>query len=105
MALRVVLTVEIKPGEEQEFEREFEEVARKVEGSPGMLGQVLCRDVNAPSRYLIMSDWSSREEFRQFEVSPEQDDATAPVRRHRTSVQMHLYDVVLGGESRGAVGA
>ncbi len=95
MAVRVVLTVDIKPGEEGEFEREFRDVAEQVRGSPGLLGQVLCRDPNAPSRYLIMSDWLNREEFRKFEVSPEQDDATAPVRPHRTSVQMQVYDVIL----------
>ena len=92
--LRVMLTVEIKSGEEQEFEREFQDVARRLQGSPGLLGQVLCHDPGSPSRYLIMSDWASRDEFRRFEVSPEQDEATAPVRKYRTSVQMHMYDVV-----------
>lgn len=94
MAVRVVLSVQIKAGEEEDFQREFGQVARQVRGAPGMLGQTLCRDRNDPSHFLIVSDWSDPESFRRFEVSPEQDDATAPVRRHRTSAQMHVYDVV-----------
>lgn len=66
-----------------------------------MLGQALCRDVDTPSRYLIVSDWASREAFRKFEISPEQDDATAPVRKHRAAVEMHVYDVVNGTEGPG----
>jgi len=85
MAGRVVLAVDIKPGEEQSFEQEFEDVARRVRETPGMRRQVLCRDRAAPSRYLIMSDWSSVEDFHLFEVSPEQDEATAPVRAHRST--------------------
>jgi heme-degrading monooxygenase HmoA len=99
MALHVVLSVDIKSGEEEIFEREFEDVARKLKDSPGLLGQMLCRALDSPSRYLIISNWASREEFRRFEVSPEQDEATAPVRRHRSSVQMHLYEVVYGDTS------
>lgn len=98
MAVRVILTVDIKRGEEAEFEREFQDVARRVRGAAGMLGQTLCRDTNAASRYIVVSDWSNREQFRQFETSPEQDEATAPVRKHRSSVQMHVYDVVFDGE-------
>lgn len=105
MTVRVVLTVGIKAGEEQEFEREFRDVAKSVAGAPGLLGQVLCRDAGDPTRYLIISDWSGREEFRRFEVSPEQDEATAPVRKHRTSVEMRVYDVVHREESLAERGA
>jgi heme-degrading monooxygenase HmoA len=94
MSARVVLVVDIKEGEEQEFEQEFQEVAQRLRGAPGMLGQVLCRDIDHPSRYTITSYWASLEEFRAFETSPEQDEATAPVRKHRTSARMHVYDVV-----------
>jgi heme-degrading monooxygenase HmoA len=50
---------------------------------------------------LIVSDWSDREAFRRFEVSPEQDETTTPVRRHRTSAEMHVYDIVLGEPAAG----
>jgi heme-degrading monooxygenase HmoA len=97
----VALSVEIKAGEEDDFEREFREVARAVSGADGLMGQTLCRDAARPEHYLIVSDWSDRETFRRFEVSPEQDEATAPVRRHRKSVQMNVYDVVLGEPAPG----
>lgn len=99
MTVRVVLTVDIRPGEEQAFESEFEEVAGRVAAMPDVMRQVLCRDPGNPSRYLIMSDWPSWEAFRRFEVSPEQDEATAPVRAHRSAVQMAVYDVVLWSEN------
>jgi heme-degrading monooxygenase HmoA len=101
MPIRVVLTVDIKPGEEGEFEREFGGVASSLKDARGLLGQVLCRDADNVSRYHIMSDWSSREEFREFEVSPEQDEATAPVRKHRSSVRMAIYEVVFRQDGSG----
>jgi heme-degrading monooxygenase HmoA len=105
LPIRVVLTVDIRAGEEEAFEREFQDVARKLAGAPGMVSQMLCRSKAEGARYAISSDWTTREAFHTFETSPEQDEATGPVRRHRTSVQMEVFDIVLdaGSSMQGRV--
>jgi heme-degrading monooxygenase HmoA len=93
--VRVLLTVDIRTGEEQQFEQEFAQIAEIVRGEPGNVRQALCHDPEAPSRYVIMSDWESRDAFHAFERGERQDLVTAPVRRHRVAVSMTVLDLLL----------
>ncbi len=66
---RVELTMDIQPGNEQEFERVWLEVGQTVAAHPDNISQWLSASSEAPGRYLIVSDWPDEETFRRFEQS------------------------------------
>ena len=93
--VRATLTMKVKAGREDEFERAWREIAEHVRVAPGNLRQALLRDPNDASTFVVTSDWESREAFGSFERSPEQDDLTAPLRELRESGQMVIHDLVV----------
>jgi heme-degrading monooxygenase HmoA len=100
--VRATLTMKVKEGRGDEFERAWREIAEEVRQAPGNIRQALCRDPADPDRFVVTSDWSSREAFSEFERSPEQDDLTAPLRELRASADMSVHDLVVhieGGSS------
>jgi len=92
--IRALLSIKIKPGREEEFERVWLGVAERVRAEPGNLRQTLLRDPADPCGYIIMSDWESREAFTRFERSPAQDALTAPIRELRASASMTVQEIV-----------
>ncbi|MDQ1041650.1 heme-degrading monooxygenase HmoA [Streptomyces sp. V3I8] len=67
MTFRVMLRMEIRPGTEDAFEREWHEGTAAVTGHPANLGQWLARSTAAPCAYYIVSDWVDESGFRAFE--------------------------------------
>jgi heme oxygenase (mycobilin-producing) len=92
--IRATLYMQVKEGREAEFERAWQNVAQQARRIPGNLRQTLLRDPDSPSAFLITTEWESREAYKSFEVSPEQDDLTAPLRALRESARQVVYDVV-----------
>jgi heme-degrading monooxygenase HmoA len=92
--VRTTLYMKIKPGREAEFERAWAVVAEQVRHVVGNLRQALLRDPQDPSSFVLTSDWESRELFRRFERSPEQDALTAPLRDLRESARMTVHDLL-----------
>jgi heme-degrading monooxygenase HmoA len=93
--VRATLTMKVKPGREEDFERAWRAIAEHVRTAPGNVRQTLLRDPNDPRMFVVESDWESREAFGSFERSPEQDDLTAPLRDLRESGQMVIHDLVV----------
>jgi len=98
--VRATLYMKVKAGREQEFERVWQTIAKRVYLEPGNLRQSLLRDTTGASSFVITSDWENREAFAQFERSPGQDALTAPLRELRESTRMVGYDVVADVEAR-----
>ena len=94
MMIRATLSMKVKAGREDEFQRAWTAIAAQVRQVPGNLRQALLRDPAKPSEFLLTSDWSSRDDFTRFERSPEQDDLTAPLRELRESAMMSVYDLL-----------
>jgi heme-degrading monooxygenase HmoA len=63
------------------------------------------RDPEDPTTFVITTEWESGDAYRRFEVSPEQDELTAPLRELRESARQVVYDVVADVESNGAAPA
>ena len=99
--VRATLTITLKPGNEQEFERAWREIAEQVRRNPANMRQTLLRDPDDSRTFIVSSDWVSREAFSQFERSPEQDDLTAPLRELRESGRMTVQEIVVDIEGGG----
>jgi heme-degrading monooxygenase HmoA len=96
--VRAVLTCTVRPEDTAAFEQAWASAAAWIQHRPGCLRQTLCRSGGTASEpaptYVIASDWADAATFHAFEKSPEQDDATAPIRRLRQSARMELTTIV-----------
>ncbi|MCM3922294.1 antibiotic biosynthesis monooxygenase [Frankia sp. AiPs1] len=66
---RIMLTMQIHPGREAEFEQTWLRIGDAVTSHPANLGQWLIRSEDEPSTYFITSDWVDEAQFREFETS------------------------------------
>ena len=62
---RVMLTMQIKPGCDEDFERVWLEIGDAVTSHPANLGQSLSK--GSDGVYYITSDWVGEPQFREFE--------------------------------------
>lgn len=62
------------------LERAFAERSHAVDRHAGFLGLELLREVGQPGRYLLVTRWSSREDFRRYMKSD--DFRAAHARQH-----------------------
>ena len=92
--VRATLYMKVKDGHGSDFEREWLAIADEVRKVPGNIRQALARDPEDPDSFVVTSDWRTREEFGEFERSPEQDDLTAPIRDLRESARMTVQDLI-----------
>jgi heme-degrading monooxygenase HmoA len=86
--------MKVKEGREQDFERAWNEIAERARLVPGNVRQTLMRDPADESAYVITTEWESADAYRSFEVSPEQDELTRPLRELRESAKQAVYDIV-----------
>jgi heme-degrading monooxygenase HmoA len=92
--VRATLEMQVKGGRGPEFEAAWRKIAEEVRAAPGNIRQTLLRDLDDPDRFVIASDWESREAFGEFERSPEQDDLTSPLRDLRESGRMTVHEIL-----------
>lgn len=100
--IRATLYLKVKDGREDDFELAWHEIAERARLVPGNLRQTLMRDPDDASAYVITTEWESADAYRSFEVSPEQDELTRPLRELRESARQAVYDIVADVESDGA---
>jgi len=70
LPFRVMLTMRVHPGLEEEFERTWLRIGDGITGNPANLGQWLVRSADEPSTYYIVSDWVNERLFREWEKTP-----------------------------------
>jgi heme-degrading monooxygenase HmoA len=92
--VRTSLYMKVKAGRGEDFEQAWRKIAEEVKKAPGNVRQALTRDPDDADSFVVTSDWESREAFRKFETSPEQDDLTAPLRDLRESARMTVHELV-----------
>lgn len=66
-----VAVLNVRPGQEAEFENAMREACPLICATPGFLGITLCRCLETPNRYLLQVNWRTVEDhtlgFRQSE--------------------------------------
>lgn len=72
--LRVLLTLEVEPGREGEFEALWAEHAEFVAALPDNFGQSLLRRADSGTGYVVLTDWADEPAFRRFEKSARQQE-------------------------------
>lgn len=95
-AFRVFLTVGVKPGMEDEFERAWQEGSDAVTAHPANLAHELARSEQERSVYFVISDWKDRESFLAFESSPDHVRHREKLHPFRESGSLALMRVVGG---------
>jgi heme-degrading monooxygenase HmoA len=94
MPIRVMVFAKIKNGEEAAFEAAFQEVTKKVKGTPGHIRDELLRDTREPSSYILLSEWESRQAFLDWEDAPIHMQTTTPMRPYWAGhVERKIYDI------------
>ncbi|MFI6496463.1 antibiotic biosynthesis monooxygenase family protein [Nonomuraea typhae] len=95
---RVILTMNIRSGMQEEFERVWRSVGAAVTDHPANLGHWLMRSTGDEGVYYICSDWVDERRFREFEESWEHGEHRAllhPYRESATITTMHVVGSLL----------
>ncbi|GJQ27420.1 MAG: hypothetical protein HBSAPP02_24520 [Phycisphaerae bacterium] len=60
------MNYKVIPGKEGVFETAFRNVIKAMSGIAGHTATRMCRDIDDPQSYVILSDWSDRAAFEGF---------------------------------------
>jgi heme-degrading monooxygenase HmoA len=67
--------LDVKPGQEPEFEAAFDRAKPLIASMPGFLSLVIQRGLERPSRYLLLVEWARLEDHTEgFRSSPEYEE-------------------------------
>lgn len=59
----------VLPGKEETFENAFRKVVHAMQSIEGHSESRMCRDIDDPHHYVILSDWNDQEAFESFIAS------------------------------------
>jgi heme-degrading monooxygenase HmoA len=59
----------VREGKQEVFENAFRKVIHAMRDMPGHAGTRMCRDIDNPRCYVILSEWSDRKTFDDFIAS------------------------------------
>lgn len=97
MPTRMLLFATIHEDKEHEFEAAFAEVRRHVATVGGHINDQLLRQRDQPGRYLLISDWESRDACVGWLESDAHQEMTAPMHPYFAGrSDLRFYDVKLG---------
>lgn len=96
MSVQVMVFGKLKHSEDRDkFEALISLVSQDIEGTTGYIKDELLRDVNDPDAYIMMSEWSSLEEFLKWEQSPIHKQNTGPLRAYWSAETVFkIYNIV-----------
>lgn len=92
--VRAVLSMVIREGCAQEFERLWREHAEQASKFPGCLGQALTCNPLHPESYIITGDWESADALHAFEGSMERRSLSQSVEPLRESSGKTVLTIV-----------
>lgn len=93
---RVMLTMEVVPGKEAEFERAWQDGAGVITGQQANLGHWLARSTNRERVYYIISDWTDEPAFRAFENSAQHLEHRKHLHPYRSGGAFDTMTIVHG---------
>ncbi|WP_327378238.1 antibiotic biosynthesis monooxygenase [Streptomyces sp. NBC_01216] len=95
-SFRVLLTVQVTPGMEADFERVWTEGSKEVTAQAANLGHTLARSAKPgeESVYYVVSDWTDQESFLTFERSPEHVAHREKLHPYRTGGSLAMMCLV-----------
>src|SRR5438045_129137 len=95
--IRATLSMTVKAGREEEFERAWRAIAaqrRLIPGNPGHIQDELLRADGEPGSYILLSEWESKGAFLAWEDAPIHMQTTTPMRPFWAGrVERKIYEV------------
>lgn len=99
---RVLLRMQVVPGQEENFERAWTEGARTIAAEPANVAQWLSRGDGEDGVYYIVSDWVDEPSFRAYETSERHQVHRARLHPYRSAGSMTTMTIVDSQPGRGA---
>ena len=91
-----VVRARVKDGLEDEFLRCYRALSDRVgRGLDGHVAHRLCRALDEPDRWLIVSEWETLEQSEAWDRSPEHRELTGAMRKSWSEVERSGYAVEL----------
>ena len=81
--VRVMLWAVAPADDPGAVERAYHEISSRLVGTPGLLGNRLLRSAADPSRFAVLSEWSSMAEFAAWEGGADHRPTTSPLRPYQ----------------------
>lgn len=98
--LRSILTMTVRDGCEQDFERVWADWAEQISLLPGQRGQSLARDLHQPGKYIVAAEWATADDLNAFQSSPIRASLSAALEPLRESASKSVAEVLLSVEGR-----
>jgi heme-degrading monooxygenase HmoA len=94
MVARVMVFADIREGEEDKFIEAYKGVTAKVKGTKGHIRDELLRQDGEQSKFILLSEWESKEDFLAWEDDPIHMNTTTPMRPYWAGrVVRNIYEV------------
>lgn len=91
---RLHVRMELQPGKDADFENGWLALAAVAQSHPANLNQWLARSAQETSVYLVVSDWTDEDGYRDFLASPGFKQHIRPLRACMANDVMHTSHVV-----------
>lgn len=78
--VRVLLHLRAEPEQVPEVAEAYHLISKELDGTPGLLGNELLRDLTSPGGYAVLSAWESMAAFRAWEEGSAHRGTTSPLR-------------------------
>jgi heme-degrading monooxygenase HmoA len=98
---RVLLRMQVVPGQEPQFERAWRAGAHTIAQEPANVAQWLSRSDDEPNVYYIVSDWRDESSFRAYETSERHRLHRARLHPYRSSGSMTTMTVLAAERGAG----
>lgn len=97
MSIRVMVYGKLHRQEDiDSFTEGFVKVSQTVKGTPGHIKDELLRDPAKPLHFILLSEWSSREDFLRWAESPMHREATTPIRPYwQLDGERKIFDIAV----------
>ena len=94
MVARVMVFADIREGEEDKFIEAYKGVTAKVKGTKGHIRDELLRQDGEQSKFILLSEWESKEDFLGWEDDEIHMATTTPMRPYWAGrVERIIYEV------------
>jgi len=94
MTARIMVFANIREGDEDKFIEAYKEVTSKVKGTPGHIRDELLRQDDVPTKFILLSEWESKERFLAWEDDEIHMNTTTPMRPYWAGrVERIIYEV------------
>jgi heme-degrading monooxygenase HmoA len=78
--VRVMIWAVVPADGPDAVEAAYHEISRHLVGTPGLVGNQLMRSAHDPSRFVVVSEWTSMAEFAAWEQGTSHRPTTSPLR-------------------------